>query len=146
MENKNDKQIQELWDIVKKQKSEIEKANKPTWSTNGSFPWAINTSSDRLNIQVCNDVNTLIAALALLLEKSASFEKAAKTLEVKGIFTWSGYSLEEWQNDFKSRVDKIQITAKKEKLTTWENRLNELISPERKLELELEEIKQQLSK
>lgn len=45
---------------------------------------------------------------------------------------------------FNPRIDKIEITMKKKELELLEDRINKLISPELRAQMELEEIKKSL--
>jgi hypothetical protein len=60
-------------------------------------------------------------------------------------FKWLGFSYEDWSSDFQTRINKININKKKEELQNLETRLNSLISPELRRELELKEIEKMLS-
>jgi hypothetical protein len=59
-------------------------------------------------------------------------------------FTWDNFTADEWIGDIKARIAKIQISAEKEKLENLEKRLNKIVSPEKRAELELEAIEQEL--
>lgn len=59
-------------------------------------------------------------------------------------FTWDGYSVENWMSDLRLRITKIQIVAEKKKLESLEDRLNKIISPKKRAELELEAIANEL--
>jgi hypothetical protein len=145
MANKTDEQVQSLVELVKKKKLEITKAEKPNWKTNCNFRY--NPGSPvSINIQVENDVDTLIGILSFLMVQDDAFKKAADDLGVDGIFKWGGYTFEEWKNDISNRVVKIQIAKKKADLDILETRLDKLISPELKTQLELEEITKLLGK
>ena len=55
-------------------------------------------------------------------------------------FTWLGFSVDEWKNDFQTRVNQISIQEKRKELAEIESRLNAIISPELKAQMELEAI------
>ena len=61
-------------------------------------------------------------------------------------FTWNGYSVLDWLHDIKLRVGQIRIKAQREKLQELEARLDKIISPERRRELELQAIERELNK
>ena len=61
-------------------------------------------------------------------------------LETNVKFDWLGFSLEAWISDIKTRVNKIDISKKRDELEKLETRLNSLISPELRNQMELEEI------
>lgn len=144
MANQTDEQVQKLFQVVQAKKAEIAKAEKPNWETNCSFGY-IKDSSSRTNIQVVADVEELVHILGFLIEKQKAFESAQSILDTGLTFKWMGYTLDQWQSDIKTRIDKIQITKKKKDLEALESRLDKLISPELKAKMELEEITKLLS-
>ncbi len=145
MSNETDKQVQDFFDIVQKKKSEIAKAEKPNWQTNCSFSY-IQDSPNRINIQISSNIDEIVSILGFLIEREQFHKKASDTLGVSIKFKWMGYSLEDWQTDLQTRIDKIQINKKKQELEALESRLNSLVSPELKTKLELQEISKLLGK
>lgn len=144
MTNQTDKQVQDLFKIVQTKKAEIAKAEKPNWLTNCSFGYNKDSSS-RSNIQVVADVEELVHILGFLIEKERAFEAAATALGANVEFKWMGFTLAEWQADIQTRINKIQITKKKKELEALETRLDKLISPELKAQMELDEITKMLN-
>lgn len=130
---------------IKKQKAEIAKVDRPSWRTNCSFPFQEGSSST-VNIQVVSSVKDIIGIGALLLERKTHFERSALMLGVESPpdFTWSGFSLEDWMEDLKLRITKIQIATKRKKLEVLEERLNKIISPELRAQMELDDITKEL--
>ena len=139
-----DEIVQELFDVIAAKKAEISKAERPNWITNGSFKYA-KGSTESFNLQTITDINVFINALAFLIDREKSFNDASERLGVEDKFSWFGYSVDDWQSDFKTRITKIQIVSKKKELETLEGRLSKLISPELKRQMELEEITKALS-
>lgn len=139
MENQKDKQVQELFKIVQQKKAEIIKAEKPNWLTNCSFGYN-KDSSARQNIQVVSDVEELISILGFLIEKEKGFDAAQQVLGTSETFKWLGFTVEEWQSDIQTRINKIQISKKKKELDAIETKLNSLVSKEMREALELAEI------
>ena len=139
MSTEKDKKVQELVQIVQERKIEISKAEKPNWITNCSFGY-IKDSPARINIQVLTDINEIISILAFLIEKEQSHQKAAKILNAESEFKWMGFSLFDWQTDLQTRINKIQISKKKQELEVYENKLNSMVSKEYKEQLELDQI------
>lgn len=144
MANETDKLVQDLYKVVQDKKAAIQKAEKPSWETNCAFRYNKENSAST-NIQVCGDVDELTFMLGFLFEKKRGFEEAQKFLGVKGKFRWLGYSFEDWSTDIKTRIDKIEITAKKKELQVLEERLDALVSPDMKRQMELAEIQKLLS-
>ncbi len=145
MATSRDKQVQELFKIVQEKKSAIVKAEKPNWQTNCSFGYDKNASA-RLNIQVLSDIDELVEILAFLLRRKEYHEKASVLLGATSEFKYLGFTCEQWKSDIQTRIDKIQISKKKQELEQLESRLNSLISPELKAEMELAEITKMLQK
>lgn len=143
MATEKDKQIEELQAIVLQQKEEIAKTEKLSWITNCSFSYDKN-SANRLNLQVINDIEELISILSFLISKEKDHKAATDILELEHPFKWMGYSLKDWQTDIKSRVHKIKISDKKKKLEVLQTKLNNLVSEERREEIELDNIKKEL--
>jgi len=143
MSSEKDKMVDQLIEVVQRKKNEIEKTEKAKWQTNCSFSFNPETNQ-RINIQTIGDVDTIVSMAAHLIQKMESIYKAASMLEVEAKFEWMGFTLEQWMADFKTRVEKIQISQKKQELKDLEARLDKLVSKERREELELAAIKKQL--
>lgn len=143
--NDADKKTLELIEEVKKRKAEIAQAERPNWATNCFFSEVSDKGSGVINIHVCADVRVLVGMAAYLRQKELAYKEAAETLGVDAPpFTWNGYSVADWVSDIKTRINKIQIADKKAKLEKLEGRLNTIISPELKRELELQSIMDEL--
>jgi hypothetical protein len=145
MEQNIDKVVQDLIALAKKKKEEISKAERPNYKTNCSFRYNPEIAQN-INIQVCADVEQLTSILGFLLMQETNYNEASNRLGIISKFKWGGFSLDEWESDLQLRVTKIQITKKKQELETIENRLDKLISPELRRQMELEEISKMLAK
>lgn len=141
-----DELVKELFDSVQEKKLAIEKAERPCWETSGNFGYSANSGHDRVNIQTVTDVRKLVEMYAFLIDREEKSEKAAKDLGVNYKFTWLGFSVDEWKNDFQTRVDQISIQEKRKELSEIESRLNAIISPELKAQMELEAISKLLER
>lgn len=141
---KTDKKTLELWDKVQEKKKEIAKAEKPVWKTNCSFSFGLFNDKDRVNLQTISDLNILTMILAFLIQMEEAWTKASNALGITSKFNWMSFSREDWEADIKTRVTKIQITTKKKEFESLEARLNSILSPEMKAELELAEIEKAL--
>jgi hypothetical protein len=145
MAAKTDKKTLELIAAIRKQKEEIGKADRPSWRTNCSFAF-VEGASATINLQVNGNVRDLVAIGAFLLEKRRAYEEAAKLLGVESPppFTWSGFAVEDWLEDLRLRIGKIQIAGKRRKLEELEARLDKVISADLRAELELKAIADEL--
>ena len=141
---KTDKQTMDLIKKVQQQKEEIAKAEKPNWITNCSFTY-IEGSAKTVNLHVCRDVRDMVCIAAFLKDREASYKAVAVDMKVDAPdFTWDGFSVSDWMKDIKTRIDKVQIESKKKKLEALEARLNKIVSPELRAEMELAAIAAEL--
>lgn len=138
--NVTDQKVKELFDLVQNKKLAIEKAERPCWKTSGNFGYSANSAHDRTQIATITDVRKIVEMYAFLTERKDRSESAAKDLGVDYKFTWLGFTVEEWKEDFQTRVNQISIQEKRKELAEIEARLNAIISPELKAQMELEAI------
>jgi hypothetical protein len=138
--NVTDQKVKELFDLVQSKKLAIEKAERPCWKTSGNFGYSANSAHDRTQVATITDVRKIVEMYAFLMERKDKSESAAKELGVDYKFTWLGFTVEEWKEDFQTRVNQISIQEKRKELAEIEARLNAIISPELKAQMELEAI------
>lgn len=140
-DNKTLKLIQE----VNRQKKEIESAERPQYVTNCNFS-ATENGANITNIHVESNVAALVRIAAFLLIQQEFYARAATALGVESPpdFKWQGFTVGEWLKDIRSRLSKVQIAAKRKKFETLESRLNSIISPELRAQMELEAIAKEL--
>lgn len=138
---------QKTLDLIKevaRQKAEIAKAEKPKWQTNCNFSYE-EDSAKTIVLHVERDIKTLVNIAAFLVKKEEAYMEVAADLGVEApSFTWKGFSVVDWLEDVKMRINKIQIASKKAKFEALEERLNKIISPELRAEMELEAIANEL--
>jgi hypothetical protein len=134
-----DEIIVDLQQLIAEKKSQISKITNSTYLTNQSFKETPNSTSTNLN--TVTDANSIVDILAVLLQKSNAHTEAASRLGVKAAeFKHQGYTLNEWETDLKTRLNKISISSEKKKLADLESRLAALESPELKAQRELDDI------
>ena len=143
--NNTDKLVLDLINLAKTKKEDITKAEKPNWKTNCSFKYNPESSA-AINIQVATDINVLVSILGFLYTQESNFNKASEDVGADAKFTWGGSTVAEWKDDIKTRITKIQINKKKAELEEVEQRLEKLVSPELKAQIELAQITQLLNK
>ena len=141
METLDDK-VKKLFDLVQEKKSQIAKLEKPSYKTNLSFPTA---DGNRVNLQVVNDPVQLIKILASLKNDAHAFvsiciEKGWTGFEYKH----ASYTYEEQEADITTLINRINIKKMKDDLADKEKKLNALLSPEKKRELELAALEKEL--
>ncbi len=64
-------------------------------------------------------------------------DETCKMLNVESTFKFTGFTLEQWSNDFKNVVVTLNINKMKADLAEDEARLDKLVSKEKREELEL---------
>lgn len=135
-----------LIEEVRRQEAEIAKLDHPTWKTNCSFAYVEGTAN-AINLHVESSVSVLVNIAAFLLQREEAYNKAAEKLGVGDVpqFRWGGFLVENWLEDLKTRIGKIQITSKRRKLDALKARLEQIISPELRAQLELEAIERELT-
>lgn len=144
MANERDKKIQELWNVVQQKKAQIAKLEKPNYKTNLSFVLDEQNATARINLQVINDIPTLVKQLARLTTMKKAFDDICFDLDLNEEFKHCGFTYDEWKHDIIAIIRKVNIKKEKDDLAHKEKRLNDLISPEEKERLELEAIEKEL--
>ena len=149
MANKNktdqDGLVLQLLAKVKQKKSEIQTAERPVWETNTSFSYNPDAGvSDRVNLQTISDIRKLVDIHSFIGTKATSWVTSTNRLQVDIPFAWMGSSAKAWENDIKTRINQLNIKIKKLELDALEKRIDALISPEQRRELELAEITKML--
>lgn len=150
METKNsDKIVLELLQKVEEKKKQIGNAERPSWKTHCSFKFnpEVNTA---YNIQVIADIKMLIAMYGHILSEYNKYydaikalNKSDKSLDFTGNpfkFSYLGYSFNEWEHDIKTRISSLSIKTKRDELAKLEERVNSLVSPEQRRQIELEQL------
>jgi len=131
----NDTKIMVLRAQIETKKKELSKAHKFTPVTNCS----IELDTVRLNIQVLTKEQ-----LITLMVKLKSYMMAAEELDVLDVYFISGFKVEEWITDIKAKLEIVCRREEESKLKTMENKLHLLLSNEKKVELEIDEIESML--
>lgn len=137
----NDEKIQKLIDEVKKRKKEIEGIESYSFKTNMQVSTGLD--KNKVNLQVL-DLPSLIFSytlLSLLAEKQLTIHKE---FGITDPVTLDGFTWDKWKSDISHKINKLQINKKKKELEKLEERLNKLVSPELRAQLELQEIEKEL--
>lgn len=140
----SDTVIKQLIEKANKKLKEIGRIQSYENKTNLSFPFEEGSNRERVNLNIINDQREFIKILAFLISRKENYAEAAKELGIQSNFTWGGFSYDSWVHDIKNRVDVINLRKKKEELRQIQEQLDELMSPEMKREMKLEEIKKKL--
>jgi len=130
----NDKKIMELKKQIEEKKNKVSKSQKFSPITNCS----IEVDGIRHNIQVLTK-EQLIA----LLVKLNTYAMSAKDLGLES-YVISGFDVVDWLIDIKSKLDFVSRKEEENKLKVMESKLHQLLSNEKKVELEIDEIMKSL--
>lgn len=142
MSAKNDAAIKELMEKVEEQKAGLGKREKVAWQTNGIFK---RDADNFFNLNTVSNFNILAFALGFLIREESSFQEACQRLGIVGEFKWDGYSVKDWEEDFKTRVKLVEWDNRKKQLEATQKRLSQLVSEEARTEMELDDIKKLLA-
>lgn len=140
-----DQKIKALFEQVRQKKLAINTAEKPNWKTSGSFRYSQDSAHNVINIFSETNQEKIVQIYAFLVERSKAFSDSATILGVKKVFTWLQYTEDEWFYDLKTRVNQLQLSAKKKELADLEARLNAVVSPELKAQMEIDAIEELLA-
>jgi hypothetical protein len=134
--NPNDQRIKELQQKVQEQESNLSEKQKYRYVTNS----ILNLDGTTYNLHVLN-LSSLLDLTAKLFNYEISFTKAKEYLELTDYASnIDGYSIEEWLQDIKARVELLKWQAKKDNLRFAKERLKQLLSEEAKVADTLEQI------
>lgn len=146
--NSLDKQIKSIFDELLKRKATVEADEakiKRSWKTTCSL--ILDGNTPPINIQVASEDKLIDTYAAMLIQQDYRL-KASEELGVEfdgmvdGIVC--GFHIDDWVMDFKKRIAAIHIKSKKRKLSELETRLEAIVSPEQRREMELEAIMKEL--
>ncbi|MGG1659554.1 hypothetical protein [Brevibacillus sp. NRS-1366] len=136
MVNNNDQKILELKKQIEEKKSKLSKSQKFAPVTNCS----IEVDGVRYNIQVLQKEQIIT-----LLVKLNTYVIAAKDLDLLSEYKITGYNVMDWISDLKAKLDNLSRKEEEQKLKVMEAKLDQLLSNEKKVELELGEIENMLN-
>lgn len=134
--NQNDQQIQELLDIITKQKKELKKP-VADYETNMAFPWKNNFV---INLTTVTSLIEVIGIMGYLISEKENHEKACNLLDIVYPFKHGQYSFDDWVEDLNSISYKISYKEKKKVLADTQERLQALMSKELKDSIELDKL------
>lgn len=135
MSNVNDKKIMELKKQIAEKKVKLEGISRFVPITNCS----IELDGQRYNLNTLQKEQLIPLMVRLNL-----YRISAKDLELTEAFNISGYKPEEWITDLKAKLDILSKKDEERKLKAMEDKLDRLLSDEKKTELELDDIEAML--
>lgn len=135
--NKNDQVILQLRQKIEEKKAELKKAKKFSPTTNCNLVF----EEQRYNLHTLDIVST-----TLLLVELNTYRMSAEELDILPSTVMLGsYSLVDWINDLKDRRAHLNIKQEEDKLKKMETRLQDLLSADTRIEMELENIANELN-
>lgn len=129
MATKNDERVLHLKQVIDKKKSELKGSKKFTPLTNCVLD--LEGQKYNLNVLQFDDLQLLLVRLNMYL---MSVKDLGISLEI------SGYNVAEWITDIKCKIEIFEYKKKEEELRALEDKLDKMLSDEKKTELELDEI------
>jgi hypothetical protein len=136
--NDADQAVLDLLKKVAAKREEIKKAKtRPSWKTNCTFMKDPSTPQSVTNIQTVRDIRKLIEIQAFLMNQETTMNQAASELGVEFDGNWQGFSMDDWKEDLKTRAEQLQIDKNEKELEELDARVNKLVSPEQRREMEL---------
>lgn len=139
--------VLQLLQKVEDKKKQIGSAERPAWVTNCSFGFDPSNNNSRTNIQTVRTIEELIEIYGFLRAKLEANVSAAKELGVsykEKDFKHQGFSFEQWETDIKMAASRLQIKVKRDELAQLEARVNALVSPEQRRQIELAQLMNEL--
>lgn len=128
---KNDEKIMILKKQIEEKKEKLKKAEKFSPITNCS----LEVDGVRHNINVLQKEQ-----IVTLLVKLNTYAMSAKDLGILSDYNISGFNVEDWLTDLKAKLDNLSRKEEEMKLKAMEGKLHQLLSNDKKVELEIEEI------
>lgn len=128
--SKNDDRILELKEKIEKKKQELSDKNTRFVPVTNCI---IELDGVTNNLHICD-----ADKLALLLVKLSLYKKEAENLDIN--FVVSGYSIDDWITDIKNKFEVTKTKAEIYNLKAMESKLDELLSEDKKTELEIDDI------
>jgi len=133
----NDEKIKALLKTVEEKRKALGTKPRARWVTNGLFKG----SNDTFNLNIVKSTDRLVHALASLVVHKEATEVAARMLGVDAPdVKQDGYTILEWSEDFKLRMNILNYDKRKKELTSLEAKLKKLISEGTRTEMELADI------
>lgn len=128
----NDDKILKLKEQIKAKKANLSKIGKFTPITNCS----IEVNGKRYNIHTLNSSDKIIP----LMVEINIYRHSASELKFEEQFLISGYTPDQWLIDLQSKLSQVSRKDEEDRLKSMESKLEKLLSDDKRVELEIEEI------
>ena len=136
MSTELDKKVNELLLVVKAKREALnvhQNRAKSSWRTNCSF----NLNGTHVNLQTVR-TPVIIAMVSYLLGQRELDKKACELLNIEFRDKTQNYDYTAWLEDCQKRASYLHLHEQEEQLNKLEAKINQLVSPERRRELDLE--------
>lgn len=131
MTKNNDQRILQLKQQIEDKKEKLAKSSRFSPVTNCS----LELNGERINIQTLGKERALDVLVQLNIYRLSVID-----LGLLDEYKLSGYLVSEWIEDIKSRVNILSRKQEEQQLKAMETKLTKLLSEEKKVELEIDEI------
>ncbi len=139
MAKTTDEAVMQLLIKVQQKTEEIKKAKKrPQWKTNCTLGFDPESPQGRVNIMTVRDASKVVDLYAFLIQREEFFKQAAHELGLEVDLVYMGYSFDDWKVDLMSRAAQLSVEQKKKEVEALDRRVNKLVSPDQRREMELE--------
>jgi hypothetical protein len=136
-----DSKIGTLLEELRKRQQDVKQAERESqqkWQTNCSFT-GIFPKPRPINLQTATPEGLKAVVRELIVIRNAELESSA-ILEQPADYSVDGYSIDAWLADCKKRAAIQNLREKQNKLEQLQTRLDAIVSPEQKRQMELDAI------
>jgi hypothetical protein len=141
-----DDRVLALFANLQAKKAEVAGAERPVYITGGQFRYSTNSPSGTIDITVERNISKLKEIWMFLNERASHNAPANEFFGIQDPFKWQNFTVEEWERDLKTRANFIQLKERKAELQVLEDRINRVVSPELRRQMEMDAIEAELSK
>jgi hypothetical protein len=134
--NPNDAQVL----LLKRQVEEKKAALSASKNFNPKTNCSLLINGERINLRAESSKEKLVE----LLVQINSLKVSAENLGLLDDYRLCGYPVQDWVEDLQSRVLNVNRKQEEDRLKVLEARLHNLLSSDKKVELEIEELKRQI--
>jgi len=139
-----DERVIALFNIVKTKRAEISRTERPVYITGGQFRYS-ESMGQAVDLMTVKDIRKLKEIYMFLTERSSHNEAANQFFGIDGNFTWLGFTIEEWFADLKTRGNILKVGKLKAELDVLETRLDKVLTPELRRQMDLEALEAELN-
>jgi len=135
--SKSNEKLMVVYNQIKDRLSKMKEITEQPFKTNGNFSFQAAThSANMIDIHKLTDLSFLINIHAFIMDKSESYDKSAKKLNLTEypIFKWNNYDYESWHNDIQIRAKMITYETEKRSLEEAKRKLEPFLTHDQQIE------------